>query len=57
MLFPNLTVDPLHEFELGLLKSVLTHLLRILHLLDPANLSIVNQRYGVHPTISLYASP
>ena len=34
-LFPILVVDLLHEFELGILKSILKHLFRIIFVVDP----------------------
>ena len=46
-----LTVDLLHEFELGLWKDFLTHLVRILEFLGSDSVRIFNERYG-HPVIS-----
>ena len=37
-------MDLLHEFELGVLKSVLKHLLRIAHAVDPRRIEILNER-------------
>ena len=37
-------VDLLHEFELGIFKSVFKHLLRILYAIDPRVVSILNDR-------------
>jgi hypothetical protein len=47
-----LTVDLLHEFELGLWKDFLTHLVRILESLGPDSVRAFNERYG-HPTSSI----
>ena len=44
-IFPAPVVDILHEFDLGILKSVLKHLLRILHAVDPSRIHVVNDRY------------
>ena len=43
-LYPILVVDFLHEFELGVLKSVLKHLLRIIFAINPRNIDILNER-------------
>jgi hypothetical protein len=43
-MFPILIVDLLHEFELGVLKSVLTHLLRIIHAVNARGIDILNER-------------
>lgn len=43
-LFPILVVDLLHEFELGILKSVLKHLLRIVFVVDPHRIDLLNER-------------
>ncbi|KAF9232549.1 hypothetical protein BU15DRAFT_90630 [Melanogaster broomeanus] len=45
-LFPTLVVDLLHEFELGILKSVLIHLIRILFSIDPEKVWILNERFS-----------
>ena len=42
--FPILVVDLLHEFELGVLKSVLMHLVRILYSIDPRRVWTLNNR-------------
>ncbi|KAG2037991.1 hypothetical protein BDR03DRAFT_933797 [Suillus americanus] len=34
-LFPAIVVDLLHEFELGILKAVMMHLMRLLYAVDP----------------------
>lgn len=39
-----LVVDLLHEFELGVFKSVFRHLLRILYYIDPGLISTLNDR-------------
>ena len=44
-IFPSLVVDILHEFDLGIFKSVLKHLLRTLHAVDPSHIHVVNDRY------------
>ncbi|KIK72621.1 hypothetical protein PAXRUDRAFT_798128, partial [Paxillus rubicundulus Ve08.2h10] len=49
-LFPALVVDLLHEFELGILKSVLKHLTRILFSIDPSQVWTLNDRfYNIPP--------
>jgi len=48
-LFPIIVVDLLHEFELGILKAVMTHLMRLLYAVDPGTIIIINERYGVGP--------
>ena len=47
-LFPIIVVDFMHEFELGVLKNVLKHLIRVLHSLDPSKIATLNERYEVH---------
>lgn len=47
-LFPIIVVDFMHEFELGVLKNVLKHLIRILHGLDPSKVATLNERYEIH---------
>ena len=44
-IFLVLVVDILHEFDLGILKSVLKHLLQILHVVNPSHIHVVNDRY------------
>jgi hypothetical protein len=44
-IFSLLVVDILHEFDLGILKSVLKYLLRILHAVNPSRIHVVNDRY------------
>ena len=39
-----LAVDLLHEFELGVWKAVLTHLLRILHAKGDGRIQAFNKR-------------
>lgn len=39
-----LVVDLLHEFELGVFKSVFKHLLRLLYAMDPRMIPILNDR-------------
>ena len=43
-IFPALVVDLMHEFELGVLKSVLKHLIRILYAIDEDLVSTLNER-------------
>ena len=43
-LYPTLVVDFLHEFKLGILKSVMKHLLRIIYAVDPRNIDVLNER-------------
>ncbi|KIM70496.1 hypothetical protein SCLCIDRAFT_18613 [Scleroderma citrinum Foug A] len=45
--FSILVVDIMHEFELGVLKSVLKHLIRILYAINPSLVSTVNERYSI----------
>ncbi|KAF8834278.1 hypothetical protein BDN67DRAFT_992701 [Paxillus ammoniavirescens] len=52
-LFPALIVDLLHEFELGVLKSVLKHLIRILYSLDPGLIAILNKRFSLIPSFGI----
>ncbi|KIK11948.1 hypothetical protein PISMIDRAFT_121800, partial [Pisolithus microcarpus 441] len=44
-LFPIIVVDLMHEFELGILKNVLQHLIRILYAVNPANVARLSERY------------
>ena len=44
-LFLIIVVDLMHELELGILKNVLKHLIRILYFVDPANVARLNKRY------------
>ena len=37
-----LTVDLLHELELGIIKSVFRHLLRLLHTINPGLIVVLN---------------
>lgn len=46
--FPTLVVDLLHEFELGIVKAVMSHLMRLLYAIDPRKVVVVDERYGVH---------
>ena len=43
-----LTVDLLHEVELGMWKALLTHLIRILHTGGADNVHVFDERYGLH---------
>jgi hypothetical protein len=40
-----LVVDLLHEFELGIFKSVFKHLLRLLYAINPSIVSTLNDRW------------
>lgn len=40
-----LVVDLLHEFELGALKQILKHIIRIIHAVNPTHIHILNKRY------------
>ena len=42
-----LVVDLLHEFELGVWKAVLTHLVRILEAHDPAKVNELDSRCNI----------
>jgi hypothetical protein len=53
--FPILVVDLLHEFELGILKAVMMHLMRLLYAVDPRKLATINERY--HVSLALNPSP
>ena len=39
-----LVVDILHEFELGIFKSVFRHLLRLLYAINPGMVTVLNDR-------------
>ena len=39
-----LVVDLMHEFEYGVLKSVVKHLFRIIYTVDPRNINTLNHR-------------
>lgn len=45
VVFKILTVDLLHEYELGLWKDFLTHLVRILEFMGPETVHTFNERY------------
>ena len=40
----SLVVDILHEFDIGVLKTILQHLFRILYKVDPTRINVLNQR-------------
>jgi len=42
-----LVVDLLHEFELGVWKAILTHLIRILYAAGEDKVGLMNARYVV----------
>ncbi|KIN98947.1 hypothetical protein M404DRAFT_156535 [Pisolithus tinctorius Marx 270] len=44
-IFAIITVDLLHEFELGVFKSVFKHLLRLLHSISPDTVISLDKRY------------
>ncbi|KAG2754543.1 hypothetical protein P692DRAFT_201703806 [Suillus brevipes Sb2] len=48
--FPILVVDLLHEFELGIAKAVMTHLMRLLYAIDPRKLVVVDERFRSIPS-------
>ena len=43
--FKILTVDILHEFELGVGKAVFAHLIRMLESVGPDRVHLLNERY------------
>ena len=43
-IFSSLVIDLMHEFELGILKSILKHLIQILYALDPGLIIVLNER-------------
>lgn len=45
-LFPAIVVDFMHEFELGVVKNILKHLIRILYCVDPSQIALLNERYA-----------
>ena len=47
-IFPLLVVDLMHEFELGVWKSVLTHLLQILYSCGADTVAEFDHRYAFH---------
>ncbi|KAI5821824.1 hypothetical protein K523DRAFT_221291, partial [Schizophyllum commune Tattone D] len=49
-IFEMLVVDIMHEFELGVWKSALTHLIRMLHSLDRSKIMLLNERFRNVPT-------
>ena len=44
-LFPAVVVDFMHEFELGVVKNILRHLVRILYCTGPGSIALLNKRY------------
>ena len=48
-LFPSLVVDLMHEFELGVLKSILKHLFQIIYTIDPHKIDILNKQWAWQP--------
>ncbi|KAI6100080.1 hypothetical protein EDD16DRAFT_1697278 [Pisolithus croceorrhizus] len=52
-IFSALVVDLMHEFELGVLKSVLKHLIRILYAMDPTLISTLNERFSTIPPFGI----
>ena len=53
-IFPALVVDLMHEFELGVLKTVLKHLIRILYAIDADLVSTLNERLALLIYYSCY---
>jgi hypothetical protein len=43
-LFPTIVVDLLHEFELGVVKNILKHLIQILYCVDSSRIALLNER-------------
>ena len=43
-IYPTLVVNFLHEFELGVFKSILKHLLCLIYAVDPNRIDILNER-------------
>jgi len=56
-LFKILTVDLLHEFELGLGKDFFAHIIRILEFLGPEKVQIFNERYVTQTSCCLILPP
>ncbi|KIJ58626.1 hypothetical protein HYDPIDRAFT_33994 [Hydnomerulius pinastri MD-312] len=48
--FPMLVVDLLHEFELGIFKSVFKHLIRLLYAINPGLVAALNKRFRQIPS-------
>ncbi|KAG1883849.1 hypothetical protein F4604DRAFT_1981657 [Suillus subluteus] len=48
--FPMLVVDLLHEFELGVFKSVFKHLIRLLYAINPEWIVVLNERFRSIPS-------
>ncbi|KAG9093796.1 hypothetical protein FRC06_011372 [Ceratobasidium sp. 370] len=48
-IFESLTVDFLHEFELGVWRSVFQHILRILDSTDSRSVAVFNERFRLVP--------
>jgi len=44
-IFKILTVDVLHEFELGVGKGIFIHLVRVLESIGPQQIFALNERY------------
>ena len=40
-----LVVDLMHEFELGVWRSLFVHLVRLLHAIDPSTIHEMDRRY------------
>lgn len=45
-LFPIIIVNLMHKLELGVVKNILKHLIRILHCVDPFQVALLNERYA-----------
>ena len=46
-MFRILTVDLMHDFELGVFKSILTHLLQLLYAVNQDAIELLNTRYVI----------
>ena len=54
--FKMLTVDLLHEFELGLWKDLFAHIIRILESLGPEKVQTFNERCDMSLSCSIFVS-
>lgn len=52
-IYRALIPDLMHEFELGVWKSTLTHLVRILTAFGASSINKLNARYGHHQSVRL----
>ena len=51
-IYSLLVVDLLHEFELGVWKSVFTHLIRMLYTLGDHSIAVLDERFRRVPLFS-----